>query len=239
MTDERDDLDRALAAGLGGLAADDHDPDAVLAGMRPGLQRARRRHRVARASVVVAVIAALAGAGALFARGPGEKRGGVEIAPTTIAGDHRGTFPPGPARTSTTVNGATPTTAASRHPTTTSTIPAADPSPNRGPGPNAGPGGTNSGSNNSGPSNGSVPPPQPSSTTTPPAATHTYTAPGGTVTIRFANGALTLVSYGAHQSYTATVHDNRPDRIEVRFSGPTDSRIRVDVDHGKLVEEQQ
>jgi regulation of enolase protein 1 (concanavalin A-like superfamily) len=56
------------------------------------------------------------------------------------------------------------------------------------------------------------------------------------MTVRFANGQLTLVSYQASDGWVAVVRTNKPDDIEVRFSkGGDDSRIRVRVENGQLV----
>ena len=58
MTDEpRDELDRALASRLDALAGGDDDAVAMLETMRPGLQRARTRHRMVRASAAALTLA--------------------------------------------------------------------------------------------------------------------------------------------------------------------------------------
>jgi hypothetical protein len=61
------------------------------------------------------------------------------------------------------------------------------------------------------------------------------------VSVRFANGALKLVSYQANDGYTAEVASQQSDDIEVRFSQGSgqDSRIRVRVENGQVTEEQR
>jgi hypothetical protein len=71
-------------------------------------------------------------------------------------------------------------------------------------------------------------------TTVAPSDLHTYHSHGGTLTVRFSGGRLTIVSYAAAAGYTADVHRNDPDDVEVRFSGPDDRRIRVRVEEGHL-----
>jgi hypothetical protein len=66
---------------------------------------------------------------------------------------------------------------------------------------------------------------------------HTYHCDGGTITVRFSGGKLTLVSYRAALGYSAEVHNNDPDDVEVRFSGPDERRIRIRVEEGRLSEE--
>ena len=77
MTDERDDLDRALSAGLADLAPAEPDAASALASMRSRMQRARTRHRVLQGSAVAAVILVL-GVGAALAS-PSDKRAQVQV----------------------------------------------------------------------------------------------------------------------------------------------------------------
>jgi hypothetical protein len=112
--------------------------------------------------------------------------------------------------------------------------------PNRGPGSGATPGGSNgsSGGNSGGGPGPSTPAPT-SPTTAQPAKTYTENVPGGTASVRFANGALTLLSYKANDGYTAEVATQKPDDIEVRFSKGSgqDSRIRFRVENGQVTVE--
>jgi hypothetical protein len=71
----------------------------------------------------------------------------------------------------------------------------------------------------------------------PPAApqTKTYASTGGRVTIRFANGRLTLTKTSPAPGYTTDVHKQTADDVEVRFdNGSHESRIRVRVENGLL-----
>jgi hypothetical protein len=214
----RDDLDRALGSGLAGLAPDPGDPDAVLASLRPRLRRARTRHRVARASTLIAALVFL-GSAAAVATNRGTT-GHVSVAAPKTTTSSRG------ARTH-----ASTTTASAPRPTTS--LP---------------PRGTDSSSttlrvvappassDRSGPAAHS--PSGSTTTVAPTASVHTYSSPGGTLTVRYRPGALTIVSYHATPGYTAEVSSAQPDDIEVRFSDDEhEFQIRVRVDNGKLVRE--
>jgi hypothetical protein len=219
MSDEpRDELDHALGAGLGRLGGDAPDADATLAELQPRFRRARTRARVVRASAV-ALVAIVLGAGAYVFAANGSGKNRVSVAASTTTGSaHRSTTSLQRRSTTTTTAPApstTPTTAPTS-PRTMITVPF--------------------GGGNQGP-----PPTAPAlpTTTTPPSngENHTYHADGGTMTVRFANGQLTLVSYQASDGWVAAVHTNTPDDIEVRFSkGGDDSRIRVRVENGRPVQ---
>ena len=67
---------------------------------------------------------------------------------------------------------------------------------------------------------------------------HTYSSTGGSVTVRFTNGALSIVSTAPAAGFTEERHDTGPDRVEVRFSdGDVEWRVRVDVVDGRPVED--
>jgi hypothetical protein len=220
MTDEpRDELDRALASSLGAMAPDVDDADATLSTMRPRFQRARTRHRVMQTSIVVAVVLVVGAIAALAA--PGTRRGSVQVSTSSTTDTER--------RTSTVPSTATPKTV----PTTAG--PAAS-TP------------TTQGNNGQAPPNTSVRTPASTPTAAPPATggpapttpvasdqVKTYHSTGGDMTVRFSGGALHLVSHSAAAGFTAEVHTQKPDDVEVRFNnGNTEWRIRVRVDNGKL-----
>ncbi len=212
--ESHDDLDRALAAGLGGLAPDANDADAVLASMRTRLQRARTRHRLVRASAALGAFVVL-GTGAVALAGQSTHKDAVSVAhPSTT------TLPPTTSSTSTSTSTSTTRASTATIPrrTTVTTVPSA-------PHPTVPGGGT--------------PPPAtvPSvtnTTTAAPSELHTYDSDGGTMTVRFSGGRLMLVSYHAAAGYTAEVHRTDPDDVEVRFSGSADHRIRIRVENGRL-----
>ena len=211
--ESHDDLDRALAAGLGGLAPDADDVDGVLSAMRPRLRRARNRHRLVRASAAAGVFVVV-GSAAFALAGPSNHHEVVSVAPLPSTTRSPATATSSTTRVSTTTVPSTP------HPTTVTTVPNPRPSVPGG-------GGT--------PSTGSVP--STPTTTIAPSDLHTYRSRGGTLTVGFSSGRLTIVSYAAAAGYTAEVHRNDPDDVEVRFSGPDDRRIRIRVENGRLAPE--
>jgi hypothetical protein len=216
MTPEpRDELDRALAAGLGGLASDADDTDAVLSSMRPRLQRARTRRRLARAAVVLGAFIVM-GSAAFALTGPDADKVKVAVPSTTR--------PAAVASTSTTRAATTTVAPPTTHTTTVTTAPPTPPAPH----PTV-------------PARGGTPPPatvpSPTTTTIAPSDLRTYHSDGGTMTVRYSHGKLALVSYRAASGYTAEVHRNQPDDVEVRFSGPDERRIRIRVEQGDLSEE--
>jgi hypothetical protein len=219
MTDERDDLDRALSAGLADLAPAEPDAASALASMRPRLQRARTRHRVLQGSAVAAVVLVL-GVGVALAS-PSDKRAQVQVTnpPTTQdpADRSRGT--------STTLPDST-------------TLPASTTVPSS----SLGVGGSQGGPDATTPNTTPVTTPVTSPATTPsptaapdPGSNHTYSYNGGRVVVRFQNGNVSLVSYTPAAGYTAIVHANKPDDVEVRFrKDDTETRVRVRVVDGRL-----
>jgi hypothetical protein len=68
----------------------------------------------------------------------------------------------------------------------------------------------------------------PATTTTTP-VTQAFTSAGGSVTVTLQGGSLSLVSTAPATGFAVEVHDNTPDRVEVRFtSGGLEWRIRVE-----------
>ena len=105
MNDEpHDPVDDALRSGLAdlGRAARVDDADAVLGALRPRLQRARSRHRIAQVSVVVAgVLVVGSAAAALSSQGSRRSHVSVVVSPTT--GPDGRTGPPATQPTTTTI----------------------------------------------------------------------------------------------------------------------------------------
>jgi hypothetical protein len=232
--DFRDPLDRALAAGLHAIAPDTDASETTLAALRPGLHRARVRARAVRVTIIATAFVLSGSVAALAA--PSSRGGHVRVAATT-------TVPPTAAAT-------LPTTTVEGHRATTTTtlapagvLPAAHPpapAPIRVPsGPVVTPAGPGTHHSPGGPP--SVTPPNVPATTTTTAAPnpiHTYESPGGTITVRFARGALTLVSDPPAPGYTVEIHDEQADEIEVRFHSLNGEwRIRVRAENGALVPE--
>lgn len=227
MNEPRDDLDRALSAGLGELAAPSADADAVLTTMRPRLRRARTRHRVVRVSVVALALLGVAGvAGALS---QSNKKPNVSVSHPSSHGRDDAHNPP------TTLHRVTSTTAPRTAPkgngnggvTPTTGVSGVVPVPDR-PGGNSGPGSQHNGGSG----------PVASTTTVPAGQDHTYFAAGGSVTIRYANGEIHIVSVAPVAGCAVERHDDGPDRVEVRFQNcPQESRIGVDLNDGHLVQE--
>ena len=72
-------------------------------------------------------------------------------------------------------------------------------------------------------------------TNSPAPENHTYTSDGGSITVRFADGALSLLSTHPATGFSSDVNDRGPTRVEVRFDdGTTEWQIRVDVINGHL-----
>jgi hypothetical protein len=217
MTDERDDLDRALSAGLADLAPAEPDATSALTALRPRMQRARTRHRVLQGSAVAAVVLVL-GVGAALAS-PSDKRAHVQVTNPSSTQD-----PADRSRgTSTTV------------PETT-TLPASTTIPSNGGFPGIG-----------GPPNTTpVTTPGATSATTPtptavpdPGTNSTHRSDGGSIVVRFQNRQLSLISSAPATGFTATVHANKPDDVEVRFRNRDgdETRVRVRVVDGRIQEE--
>ena len=215
MNEPRDELDRALADGLGALAAPGPDADPALASLRPRLRRARTRHRVAQVSLVAAALLVVVSVAAVAANNGTNKDSVSIVAPTT--GD---STPPDsrPRISTTTVPGTT---------TTIDGVPGRTPETTPGTNPAGGPAATTP--------DATAPPTNP-----PPVAPereqHTYTASGGSLTVRFADGRLSIVAYNGADGYASEVVKNEADEVEVRFSRGSgqDSRIRVRVVDGNL-----
>jgi cytoskeletal protein RodZ len=238
VSDHFDDpRDEALARGLGALAPSefDFDADRTLGSMRPALQRARARRRLAVSTSVLGAIVVL-GAGAVVVQDQSQSHVKIE----------------GPTQTSVSTPGTNRTTTSPRVTTTTPSSPT--PTPTTTPAAHTGTtrnvsgvvGGTPGTTPSSTPNSGSTPGDQgggrrgdnKSTTTLAAPSTRTYSSPGGRTAIRFANGTLTLVSYTASAGYMPEVQTNKPDDIEVRFSSDTaDWRIRVRVQDGRVQSE--
>ena len=227
-TDDFDPLDdETLARGLNALAPSefDLDADAALGTMRPALHRARFRRRLAMSSSALGVVVALAAGAAVLRQQPtshvdirSRTRPTVETPtttkstkPTTSTSTSQPRVVPPPTAPQQFATTTAPTTDnGGTVPRSTPTAPTTTPTTHDGHG-------------------GSTP------TTVAAPVTKTYSSTGGKVTIRFANGRLTLVSHSASPGYTTEVHTNKPDDIELRFSnGTAESRIRIQVDNGQL-----
>jgi hypothetical protein len=211
VNDEFDPLDDTLADGLRALAPSEFtlDADRTLGEMRPRLRRARNQRRLAVTTSVLGALVVVVGGATLVRSDPS---GQVDVR----GGSQPSVSAPGPSTTT-------------RLPPTTTTVPR---NATTVPKPSATvPSGT--------PMTGNPTPTTPR-TTPPPAApqTKTYAAQGGRVTIRFANGRLTLVSSVPAPGFAAEVHNRDPDDVEVRFdNGDHESRIRVRVVNGRLTPE--
>ncbi len=92
--------------------------------------------------------------------------------------------------------------------------------------------GSNSGSSSPSTSNGSTP----TSGTTPASPVEQqFDSIGGSITVRLANGALTLITSNPAGGFTIESSDTSATRVEVRFTdGNHDSRIRVDLVAGAM-----
>jgi hypothetical protein len=209
MSDDlhRDAVDDELARRFGASASPGADPDVVLDGMRPRLQRARTRRRASLASAVAgtALAAVLL---VLMLSGGGGGVNSVRTPPASNGPIH--TVPPAPSVTDAGGSPA-PEGTGDEHEDSVeapSTAPdAATPS--------------------------STPLAEPP--TQPAASDSTYTSDGGSIVVHFADGAVSLVSSSPATGFTAEIHDNGPTRVEVRFNnGTIEWRIRVDVVNGAL-----
>jgi len=249
--EERDDLDRALAAGLGALVPDVDGADATLEALRPRMRRARTRRRVARVSSV-AVALVLLGAVAAFAAPHDYFRSHVSVA----SHEHGGPGPQPPhAKTTTSIARVvvpphvTSTTVAPAPGVSTTTItvplfvpPAGGVTPTtidatRNPSGNTG---NDHGGNGGGDQGGPGGSGGESTTTTPPTTVptgdQTFNSAGGGVTVNFDGSALTLVGYHAAAGYTSRVDSQQPDDIEVRFvNGEKTWGIQVQVENGHVI----
>ena len=91
-----------------------------------------------------------------------------------------------------------------------------------------------SGSNSSGPSTSNDGTTNPGSVPTGPIEQQ-FNSIGGSITVRSANGALTLVTSNPAGGFTIESSDTTTTRVEVRFTdGSHDSRIRIDLVGGAM-----
>jgi hypothetical protein len=71
-----------------------------------------------------------------------------------------------------------------------------------------------------------------------PATTQSFSSAGGSITVSTDGSTVALVSSSPTSGFAVDVHDNGPDRVEVRFTnGDVEWRIRVDVGSGGLTSE--
>jgi hypothetical protein len=204
-----DELGRRFRAG----APTDADPDVVLDTLRPRLQRARTRRRASIASAVAGA-AAVVVAVVLVLGGGGGGAGSVRTPPAS-----RGTQRSTPSVSTTAPSGGSATS--DRAPDTIDDR------------------GADEGARATSPTapDATIPSEAPL-TGAPQPVERSYSSSGGSVTVRLADGQVSLVSSSAAPGYAAEVHDNGPTRVEVRFSdGRTEWRVRVDVVDGQLVPE--
>ena len=95
-------------------------------------------------------------------------------------------------------------------------------------------GNSGSGSNSSGPSTSNDGTTNPGSVPTGPIEQQ-FNSIGGSITVRMANGALTLVTSNPAGGFTIESSDSTTTRVEVRFTnGDHESRIRVDLVAGAM-----
>jgi hypothetical protein len=238
--DPYDEVDRALADGLAGLAPVAPSGDKVLESVRPRFRRARARARAAKAGGALVALLAVASVATLTA--PHSGRTHVQVG--------SGSTQPGSTRpagsSSTTVSTTAPARPGVAHvPTTaTSSVPARSGTTSPGtvqsttPTTTSGNGGARGGG--PGPSDGSGPGRGGSTTTVAPSQpddVQTYRATGGSIIVRLAGNAASLDKVSPAAGYGYTVHDDGPTRVEVRFTraGEEVARIDVDVEGGHLV----
>ena len=236
MSDHFDDdpRDETLARGLSALAPSEFDLDAdqTLGSMRPALQRARMRRRLAVSTSVLGVLVVL-GAGAVVVKDQSPSHVNIQGPSGSTVSTTKTATSTSRASTTTRPRPTTPTTTPADHTSTSQNgggvIGGTRPTtPNSVP--NSTPNSTPTSGTRPGDHGGTTP-----TTVAAPPSTKTYASTGGKATIRFANGKLTLVSYTAAAGYTPEVHTNKPDDIEVRFSnGNAESRIRVRVQDGQV-----
>jgi hypothetical protein len=207
-----DPVDRELRRRLGGPASG-RDAGPVLEELRPRLRRARRRHHVTTFGAGLVVVAVAVATTLSVVGGATPFR--VQTRPAA----------PGPSPIATTLAPPTSTApggarAGGDQPAASTGVPATA---------NPGVGGAFAGTG-APVSTTSTPPPVP--------ATQRYSSAGGSIVVQITAGAVSLVSNTPADGFTANVHDDGPDRVEVRFDrGDTEWRIRVDVVNGQLVAE--
>ena len=193
------------------------DPDAVLDDLRPQLRRARTRHRAALGGMAAGAVALIAVAG--FALTGGSSNPNVHTPPAS----HSSIPEP---------DVSTPTV-----PSMPDAGVLKESGTNGGGSRNDGasPGGTGSSesSGSTGDSGSDATP-----TTVAASGQSSYSSAGGSITVQFSGGQVSLVSATPNAGLTDEVHDDGPDRVEVRFFDGSDqevSRIRVEVMDGALV----
>lgn len=225
MTEQHDDLARALGRSLDSIAV--ADPDVALAHVTARSRVVRRRRLAVRAGAAVAV-AAVVGAVWLGARTPGTTQvdtvdtPSIPTAPTTGTGTTSPTTPVTTGRpsatTATSVHAVSPTSA----PRTPATAPTGSTAGGTAPATTAG---------------ASVPPPAAPTTQPPPPSSgpQTYGGLGGQVTVRVAAGNLVLVGVRPSPGYAVTDQKAEPDEVEVRFEGAAGrTRVRIRMEGGAL-----
>ena len=250
--DPNDDVDRALADGLAGLAPVAPSGDEILESVRPRFRRARARARAAKAGGALVAVLAVGSVATLAAPHSGRTHvqvgsGSTQPGSTRPAGSSSTTVSTtAPARTGVAHD---PTTAISSVPersgtTAPGTVPSTTPTTTSG---NATSGNATSGNATSGNATsghggarGGGPDPGGTATTVAPSQpddVQTYRATGGTITVRLAGNAASLDTVLPTAGYGYTVHDDGPTRVEVRFTraGEEVARIDVEVQGGHLV----
>jgi hypothetical protein len=207
MTDDpRDELDRALGARLNAMAPADDDATAVLEEMRPGLRRARTRHRVARASAALAVLAVVVSLVAVVSSGSiRHGKVAVQTSPTTS----KPAIAPKPK----------PPTV---HPVTTTTQPTQPVPPITAPKAHGSVGPRPTTLVPANPTPGGGGPSSPGPTSPPQANVLHYSAPGGTLDLTCSDGRLSLVKFSANPGWNGGMHDNSPQEMQVRFTRNSD-----------------
>jgi hypothetical protein len=207
MTDDpRDELDRALGARLNAMAPADDDATAVLEEMRPGLRRARTRHRVARASAALGVLAVVVSLVAVVSSGSiRHGKVAVQTSPTTS----KPAIAPKPK----------PPTV---HAVTTTTQPTQPVPPITAPNAHSGEGPHPTTPAPANPTPGGGGPTSPGPTSPPQATVLHYSAQGGTLDLTCSDGQLSLVKFTANPGWHGGMHDNSPQEMQVRFTRNSD-----------------
>jgi hypothetical protein len=227
------ELGRRLRAAAGS------EPD--LGGARAGLQRrvtSARRRRAAAVSGAAALVLVSAGTLAALATRDGGDR--IEtaapastLAPSTSAPNTTSAIAPS-------TSGPTTSAPATVTPTPTSTVVAVSPPESA------------ASTSSTVPDSTSAPTAPPATTvpatqapivttvptTTPPATDEiqTYPSPGGSITVRLANGALSLLSVDEAPGYHRDIKVERADEVEVRFeSEGAEYTIRIRIEDGHMV----
>ncbi len=241
------DDDRWLRDDLQRLAGPAPDEDRGLAAMH-ARARAIRRRRVGIVSGVAAVAAIAVGIGTIVRDdGPGELRS-ADTAPATLPSPTSTAPPPASTTASTTATSTVTTTSPSSPASAVTTDPAT--SQPGGSAPASVPPGTLPSSvpstpetSTSDPSSPTSPPssaPETSETSSPATtvapATQTFSSVGGSITVRLADGALSLLGTTPAPGFAEEIEDNSSERVRVRFrDDDRSSRIEVRVEGGQMV----